>query len=99
MKFYKDLYISPNLSKKRTRIKWALRYQKEKPDVYVITPAGADDLLEIYHSRQLKQSYYKSNPPYIVGIAESYEEAVALVGQILLDCQKETKSYDVKSFL
>lgn len=99
MKFYKNLYVSPNLKKKRTRIKWALRYGKEKPDLYVITPAGANDLLEVYHCRQLRQKLYQIVPPYIIGIADTYDAAIRLVQQILTESFAQTGSYDVKAFL
>lgn len=99
MKFYKNMYISPKLRKKRSRIKFALRYGKDKPDVYVITPAPANDLLEIFHSRQLKQKWYQIMPPYIIGVAESHEEAVNLVQQILMESFQQTGSYNVKAYL
>ena len=40
------------------------------------------DQLEIYEAKYLAQNYYKKNPPYVIGIAGSYEEAVSIIRQI-----------------
>lgn len=98
MHFYKRLYMTESLKKKKRQIVWKLKTKKFMPSVYVIVLAESEDLLEIYHSALLKQPYYKYNPPFIVGIAKNYEEAVKLVQEILLDVKQKSGNYDVKAF-
>lgn len=80
-------------------MKWAIKYSIRKPNVYIISLAKSNDQLEIYHCIQLKQAFYKQFPPYIIGIADNYEEAIKLVEVILSDCYENTGSYYVKDFL
>ncbi len=98
MRFYKKLYTSPSLQKKRRQIVWKLKAGKTLPFVYVITLAEQNDLMDIYHSVLLKQPYYRKNPPYVIGIADSYPAAVELVQTILQDVNSQTGGYDIKTF-
>lgn len=97
MKIYKRLYTSPKLVKKRTRIKWALKYNLDKLNIYIITLPTTDDQMEIFHCRELKQKYYDNASLVIIGIAESYDEAINLIQQILLDCYDKTGTYYIKN--
>lgn len=98
MRFYKKLYISPSLQKKKRQIIWRLKIGKAVPFVYVITLSEQNDLMEIYHGFLLKQSYYQKNPPFILGIADSHSAAIELVQQILTDIHDKTGNYDVRSY-
>ena len=98
MRFYKKLYTSPSLQKKRRQIVWKLKAGKTLPYVYVITLAEQNDLMNIYQSLILKQPYYRKNPPYVLGIADSHSAAIELVQQILMDIHSQTGGYDIKSF-
>lgn len=98
MKFYKKLYTGKSI-KNPNKIKWKLRHGRLQPGVYVIALASGTDQLEIYHSAFLKQSYYKVNPPYIVGIAGGYEEAVQMVIELVQTVVEETGSPDLKKYL
>lgn len=100
MHFYKKLYISEAIKKNSLKIKWKLKTGRPQPTIYVIALAKNNDLLEIYHSAILKQSYYKKkeNTPFIVGIADSYSSSVELVVNIIEDVWADTESYDVKKY-
>ena len=98
MHFYKNLYTSPSLQKKKRQIVWKLKTGKTLPFVYVITLSEQNDLMEIYHSVILKQPYYRKNPPYVIGIADSYQSAVELVQNILLDVSSQAGDFDMKAF-
>lgn len=98
MHIFKRVYISPKLIKDKKNLMWRLRHCVFMPSVYVITLAKEQDLLEIYHSSLLKQKYYKENPPYVVGIAESHSVAVSMIQEILLDVLKETGGLDIQKF-
>lgn len=68
--------------------------------VYVITMASGADLLEIYESGVLRQTYYKENfERPVVGLASDYEEALEVVMQILEECLKSKGDCRLKEFL
>lgn len=96
MRFYKRLYVGSSVKKKRRRIVWKLKTGKVMPNVYCIALANNQDMLEIYHNAVLKQSYYRKYPPYIIGIAGSYQEAVELIQTMLMDTMELTGTYDVR---
>ncbi len=98
MHIFKRVYISPALSKDKKKLLWRLKHYVFMPSVYVVTLANKQDLLEIYHSSLLKQRFYKENPPYVVGIAESHSAAVAMIQEILMDVLKETGGLDIQKF-
>ena len=98
MHFYRRLYVSPFLEKKKRQVIWKLKTHKIMPSVYIITLADNQDLMEIYHSFILKQPYYRKNPPYVIGIADSYQRAVELVQNILLDVSSQAGDFDMKAF-
>lgn len=98
MRFYKKLYISPALQKHKRKLIWQLKTGKIKPFVYVITLAEQDDLMDIYQGILLKQPYYRKNPPYVIGMADSHGAAVELVQYILTDIYSKTGSYDIRTF-
>ncbi len=98
MRLYKKLYTSPSLQKKKRQIVWKLKLGKTMPFIYVITLSEQNDLMNIYHNVVLNQSYYRKNPPYVIGIADSYWAAVDLVQKILLDVSAQTGGYNIKTF-
>lgn len=98
--FYKRLYASPGLKRKRRSIVRKLKQRKLMPNLYVITLPKNSDLLEFYQSFLLKQPFYdnKDNMPFIVGIANGYEEAVKLTTDIIMDVYNKTGSFDIRKF-
>ena len=48
MRFYKKIYMSPSLTKKRKKILWKLRSGRPQPTIYIITLATNNDLFEIH---------------------------------------------------
>ena len=98
MKFYKNLYVGESIHKP-AKVKWKLAHGAGQLKIYVIALAGGDDLLEIYHCAFLQQKFYKKYPPYIVGVAGSYKEAVSLVQTIIEDVYANTGSYAVKDYI
>lgn len=98
MKFYKNLYVGESITNPN-KVKWKLRRNAGQFQVYVIALAQGDGQLEIYHCAFLQQKYYKKNPPYIIGIAGKYEEAVELVIKITEAALEKTGSADLVKFL
>jgi len=98
--YHPKLYLSNSISRKKLgKIKHNLSKHPLRAGVYLVTVAKGGNLFEIYCSGLLSQRYYRSNPPYIVGISENYEEAVCLVEQIVDECLKARGDCSVREFL
>lgn len=68
-------------------------------DTYIIALSEGTDQLEIYAARYLAQSYYKKNPPFVVGISKGHEEAVSLVTKIVQESINTRGDCDLKTYL
>ena len=81
-RFYKNLYWGDSI-KMHSQVKWRLSHGRGQFTIYCIKRADSDgDQLEIIHSAFLQQKYFRDNPAYIYGIANSYNEALELVLKI-----------------
>lgn len=98
MKFYKNLYIGDTISDP-DKIKRKLKKGSKLTNVYVIAYVEKDRRIEIFHSVMLQQPYYKDNPPYVIGIAGSKEEAHKLICQITEEAIQETGMADLITYL
>lgn len=100
MKFYKNLYIGDTI-KEPDKIKRKLRRHAKQLKIFVLLLASGDDQIEICHNTLLAQPYYKKkeNEPFVIGIAGSYEEAVALVCQITKEAVAQNGNADLKQYL
>lgn len=101
LQYYSNLYVSNSIpSKKLDRIKKKLEKNPLKSGVFLVAAArNGVDLLEIYSAGLLAQSYYKKEPPYVIGITKTYDEAVALVEQLVQDCLRERGDCSLKEYL
>lgn len=105
MRFYRNLYLSPNIRHPEV-LKWRLRHHAGNLAVYVITLSGDDPVsgpgenqLEFCHCVFLHQPYMRKQDPMIIGIAEGRLQAFELVTRIVQDCLDATGSCDLKAFL
>ena len=103
MFFYKNLYVGPSIQNPE-EVKQNLMIGKGQLFIYVITlspsaPGPGVNQLEIMHCVNLKMSYYKTYPPYIIGIASGMEEAIEMVRNMVQEAYEHTGSGDVRSYL
>lgn len=99
MRFYNKLYVGESI-RQPERVKWKLRVLAGQFDVYLITVSqNGDNQLECFHNGLLKQKLFRRPNYFVVGIANSYEEALELIKQITEDCVKATESGNIKDFL
>lgn len=98
MKFYKNLYIGDSI-KKPDKIKRKLKKYAKLNNVYVITYTEQNRQLEIYHCAMLQQFYYKENPPYIIGMAGSQDEANQIICRIAEEAVSRTGQPDLVAYL
>ena len=98
MKFYKNLYVGETI-KDVKKVKRKLILNAGQMGIYVITLCKGKDQLEIYHCVFLQQKYYRKNPPYIIGIANGYDEAVEIVRQIAMEAYECNGNCDLKKYI
>lgn len=99
--YHPGLYLGESIRKEKLdKIKKRLENKPLFSGVFLITLSrNASDQLEIYAAKQLAQSYYRKNPPYVIGIAGSHEEAVAMVEQLVQECLKARGDCALKEYL
>ena len=103
MYFYKNLYVGPSIYNPE-KVKKKLRRGEGQLTIYVIVlspskPGTGSNQLEILHSANLQQPYYKTYPPFIIGIADGMEEAVELVRSLVQEAYDHSGSADVRAYL
>lgn len=101
VQYHSKLYLGEGITEKKlNKIKKKLGKRPLFSGVFLISVSlNPSDQLDIFDARQLVQSYYEKNPPYVVGITKSREEAVALVEQIVQECLRERGDCALKEYL
>ena len=99
--YHRKIYLGDGISEsKLDKIKKKLA---EKPlfcSAYLIVLSrNPSDQLEIISAKQLVQSYYEKYPVYVIGIASDYDEAVAIVEQIVQECLQIRGDCALKEYL
>lgn len=101
LKYHDNLYLGDSINEKKLdKIKKKLENKPFFSGVYLLTLSrNPYDQLEIYDAKQLVQSYYKKNPPYVIGLAGDYGEAVALVVRMTQECLNSRGDCRLKEYL
>lgn len=98
MKFYHNLYIGDTIEKPE-KIKRKLKKYAKLNNIWLIVYVESNRQLEIYHCIMLQQYYYKDNPPYVIGIAGSKEEASQIICRIAEEAVHKTGKADLPAYL
>lgn len=99
MEFYPRLYVGKNV-KNPNELKAKLKKHAKLSDAYVITLSKNEyDQLEIHKAGYLSQKYYRLNPPYVIGLAADYDEAVEIVQQIAEESYAAQGNCKLKEYL
>ena len=98
MRYYRYLYLSEGLKKKKDRIIAKLEKKKFQMDIYLIT-LSCNNQLEIWNSVLFLQPSFPQTDHFVVGITKGYEEALELVEQITKEVYNETKGADIRSYI
>ena len=100
MKFYNKLYISDGLEKKKEKWIKKLKSGKWPLQAYILVlPDNVQNQLEFYSAAMLYQKYFYSDDIFIVGLAESYMEAIYLVEEIAREVFEKTGDADLRLYL
>ena len=100
MKYYKHLYISENLEKKKDKIIRKLNRNKLQLSVHLITlPEGDKNQLEIIDSQILLQPSYPKKDLFVVGIVSGYDEALEYVEKMAQEAYENTNRVDIRNYI
>ena len=86
MNWYDQVYTGQHSAKDVADI----RRQLEEGDYprslwLILTAANGRDLFDIRPAADLRKPYFKDRAVYVVGVARSRAQAVAMIGQVVLD--------------
>lgn len=100
MRYYKELYIGRGIEKKQEKICRRLEQNQFQWNTYlVVIPEHDRNQLEIYQAALLMQRSFVPKDLFVVGIAKGYEEAMALVEEIVEDVYERTKTADARAYI
>lgn len=100
MRYYRYLYLSDGLERKKEKIIQKLEKGKFQIDVYlVILSPNENNQLEIYQSLLFLQPDFPREDYFVVGIAKGYEAALEIVEEITKEVYNETERADIKAFI
>lgn len=99
--YHKNLRIGKSI--KTDKLDKIIKKLEKRPllsGVFVIAVSrNYSDQLEIYQAKELAHRYYQNNPPFIIGLAGSKEEAFALVEELVQNCLKDRGDCALKEYL
>jgi len=99
MQWAKNLYLTEKTAKKKDKIiRKANRGVGMFSIYFVALASNEENLFDIFHAAHLKQPVFYHQNPFVVGIASGYDEAVALVQQMIEDIYQETGSFHVREY-
>lgn len=100
MRWYKQLYIGNKAKEKSKKIISNIKKNKIQIDIFVLTLAiNGKDLIDIYPSNVLRQSYYKNQDLLVVGIAKGHDEAIKIVESIVIEVYNATGKYEIRDYI
>ena len=99
--YHSRFYLGESMDEKKlNKIKRKIEEHPLRHGYFLITTArNGVDQLEIFSCRLLAQSYYQKNPPYVIGIASDYDEALGILKRIVEECLKERGDCLLREYL
>jgi hypothetical protein len=100
MEYYKYLYLSEKLEKKKGRVVDRLERGKFQPGIHlVLLPRNERNQLEILNAAYLLQPDYPKAGLFVAGIADSYENALEIVEKISQEVYDNTGNMNIRSYI
>lgn len=100
MRYYKYLYLSDTLQRKKEKTIRKIEAGKDIPDLYLLRLASNGKYqLEICSYRQLLHLPGPKQEPLVVGITRGYESAIDLVEEIVQEVYNKTRGADIRSYI
>lgn len=103
MKYFENLYIGKNMPLSKTEILIRLQSDEVIKDWYFLVHiTESNTILEIIHGTLLESVYYQrmlDEQVVIVGVANKYNEAVALTQTIIDEMYQKTGTFHLLQFM
>lgn len=99
MEWYPRLYIGESVRRPDKLIHKLKKHNKFLDAYVIVLSRNASDQLEIHKAGYFSQSYYRKNPPYVIGLAGSYDEAVGIVIKIAEETYAAQGNCRLKEYL
>lgn len=100
MRYYRYLYFSDGLEKKREKIIRKIEKGKFQPTIHLLVlSANERNQLEILNSIYLLQPNYPKEDLFVVGIADNYDNALELVEKISQEVYDNTKGANIRDYI
>lgn len=101
IRFSDNLYVSDSIKEHKLPLyKLGIRQGRGKLKLYLLVLSNNEhDQLDIIHNSILKQRAYRKLDINIVGLANSYDEALSIVDRILNECMENDGSCNMKEYL
>lgn len=100
MEFFRKLYVSDTMEKKKEKVIRRLKEGKFNLSCYVITlTVTPKNQLEFYDSAFLLQKRHTKDSIFVVGLAGCYEEALELIKKISEDTYEKRKDVNIREFI
>ena len=100
MKFYKNLYVSDGYKKKKEKLIQKMKDGKYPLSAFVLVLIeNGPNQMDFYPTAMLYQGYLMTDNLYIVGLAESYMDAVYMVEEITREVYESTGTADIRSYM
>ena len=96
MRFYKNLYVSESMAKKKEKVIAKLNKKKYPLKTYVIALIEeGENQLEFYSTLMFRQGSVID----AVGLASGYDDALYLVEEIAKEVYEKTGDLDIRSYI
>lgn len=100
MRYYKYLYLSEGLERKKDRVIRRLETGKLQPSIYLVLISDhSRNQMEIVRAVCLLQPNYPRDQLLVAGIAESHGEALELVEKMVRETYDSTGEADVRNYI
>lgn len=100
MEYYRYLYFSEGLEKKRAKVIRKLEKGKLQPGIHLILlPTNERNQLEIINAVYLLQPGYPKDGLFVVGITNSYDSALELVEKISQEVYDNANGLDIRDYI
>lgn len=100
MRFYRELYLSDNLERKKEKIIRKMERGKFPLRLYVLVmPPDGPNPLEYYSTALMRQGLFLNDDILVVGIASCEEDAMDMVEEIAKEVYLRTGDVDIRGYL
>lgn len=100
MEFYRHLYMSESLEQRKASLIRKIKKRRISPGLYLIVLfLDGRSSLEFFRGILLRQHFFENRSFLVVGIADSYDDAVYFVQQIAEETYHATNGLEIREFI